>query len=181
MKNYTQWIFVTNNFIPIKIEKGDRRYTVFKSKKLKNGFTLITNIIKNIDKELEGFIYHLLNLEVKFTEVAAPLNNKAKKDIQNASQNTIDDFIEYIETENGIEDSIKILHYNMKDIVHKNNKILISTTIFYHFYIKFCSNNGIIHKFIKPNFTRYLGSIGYGNTMYKDEFNKSVRAIIIRK
>lgn len=181
MRNYTQWIFVTNNFIPLKIEKGDRRYSIFKSKKLKNGFNIIDKLLNNLDSELKAFIYFLNNLEVEFKEVATPLNNQAKQELTKASQNGIDDFIDYIENDNGIQDSCYSCNIKQEDILlHKNGDTLISIKDFYKFYCYFSNENGATFKYTRCNFVRYLNNIGYLNKVAKTELDRSIRCIVLK-
>ena len=113
--------------------------------------------------------------------ISCPLENQAKKDIIKYSQNTIEDFIDFIEQEKGLDSLFKELKYKSKDvIIVKDEEVLIETASFYRMYCFFCNDNGITHKFARTNFVRYLNSIGYKSKVYKTDFDKSKRGIILK-
>jgi phage/plasmid-associated DNA primase len=188
-RNYSQWIFVTNNIVPLKIEKGDRRYSVFKSKKLKDGFTIVGSLLKNKEEEVKGFIYYLMNIDVEYDYVASPLENQAKKDIIKYSQNTIDDFLEYAVEIGGLD----LLYDRLSDgpnyvgmerefnIHYHNDELLVNTAHLFNLYRAFCKDSGIKITFGRTGFTRYIKSLGYENKSFNNNKDKPYRVILFNK
>lgn len=84
-KNYVKTIFFSNNNIPIVIEEGDRRYAVFKSKKLKIGYDIRNEFYENntfFTDQVEGFCYFLNNYLIDSEQVVSePIMTKAKESI----------------------------------------------------------------------------------------------------
>lgn len=178
-RNYSQWIFVTNNKVPLKIERGDRRYSVFKSKKLKNGFKIIGDLIINHKEELEGFLYYLNNLELDYEEVATPLNNEAKRDIIKHSNTSIDDFLDYIKESGGFESIKNFVDDSVYAIRQQDKAISIDTSVLYKAYIVYCEKYKIIYRFSRTSFTRNLKSIGFESIFVRDK-DRTIRAILIK-
>ena len=94
--NVANFIFVTNNAYPVKIESGDRRYLVLKvSGKYKGNYDYFQNLIK-IRKE-EDFYPNLLTFFIKrnisdFLPAKIPMTD-AKQDIIRASLSVMEDWI----------------------------------------------------------------------------------------
>jgi len=159
-RNYSQWIFVSNNQVPLKIEQGDRRYTVFKSKKLMDGEELITNLLDNLDSELAGYLNYLFGLEVNFLEVGKPLHNKEKQDVIEASWNSIDEFYNTAKEVGGFDVLNK--QYETEEFfsnvlaIHKIKvgHAIISASL-HNLYKKFCEDAGY-KPFGRANFVREL-------------------------
>jgi len=161
IKNYSQWIFVTNNEMPLKIDKGDRRYTVFNSIKLKNGIDLINNIIDNHKEEIQGFLEYLLYLNINFMEVSIPIENEAKEIIQEISLSSVELFEKEVKLKGGIEGLyyhyIENYSYNFKfNIIENNNKKYVSIDNLYRLYLSYCENQGFKSRYNKVWFSRKL-------------------------
>lgn len=184
VRNYAHWIFVTNNPVPLKIEKGDRRYSVFKSKKLNNGRELIGNLLLNHEIEIKSFLRYLLDLEVTFMEVSEPLHNEAKTDIIKMSQNSVEEFLDFAEEVGGL-DKLNSMYQdnnyftNSLQLEIKNDNIFVRTEQLFKLYVKFCEDYGINMKFSRTGFTRQLKFLGYENTVQRID-NESVRVITLK-
>ena len=159
--NYSQWIFTSNNQVPLKVDPGDRRYTIFKSKKLVNGEELIGNLQKNLEKELQGYLNYLFNLEVEFIEVAKPLQNQEKQDLIEASYNSVDDFY-YLAKDTGGFDALNKLYasedsnyFNYIEIYETAKGYAVISSNLYNLYKNFCSDAGY-KPFGRANFIREL-------------------------
>ena len=178
VRNYSQWIFVTNNYIPLKIEKGDRRYNVFKSKKLKNGRELISNLIKNHDNQIKSFINHLLTLKVEYNEVDNPIENQAKIDLIKSSNNSIQDFIDWIIEDLGGFDKLHLQYDLNCELINQNDKIGVIHQQFYTMYCAYC-NDWVLNPVSKTYFTKTLKHQGF---RVKNEWlnGKSVRFLILK-
>jgi len=183
IQNYSQWIFVSNNQVPLKIEAGDRRYTIFKSKKLIDGFTLINGLIQNLDNELKGYLNYLLNLEVKFIEVSQPLDNKEKQDLIEASWNSVDDFFYHSKEVGGFDVLNKT--YMEEDDIYKNYFELHNLSVgvciisqnLYTLYKKFCDDAGY-KPFGRANFIRELRRFGFSPSVQRIE-EKTQRVVVL--
>jgi len=181
VRNYAQWVFTTNNHLPLKIEKGDRRYTVLKSKKLLNGFEIIGSLIENLEEELTNFVNHLLKIEIKYDDVAKPIENKAKSEIIKASWNSVEEFINSALDFGGFDKLENNLDENSRFFKVTNNSsgAFVSAPDFYTLYKMFCNDAG--HSpFNRANFTRQLSILGFenGNQRIND---KSSRVIYLKK
>jgi len=177
VKNYSQWIFVTNNDMPLKIDKDDRRYSIFKSKKLKDGFKLIKELLNDLDNQLEGFIYYLNNLDIEYEFVATPLMNDAKEDLIKLSQNSVEEFVEHIKEIGGIDSFSKEYNSNVS-FTDSPKGICVLTDVFYELYLKYCNRSGIKHIFTRRNFTSQLKKIGFIADVVKID-EKATRVILL--
>jgi len=175
VRNYSQWIFVTNNQVPLKIETGDRRYSVFKSKKLSNGRKLISDILDNYQTELNSFIYYLKTIKVNYKDVDSPIENEAKKELIKASYNSVQEFYDYIFNELGGIDKFNLAGLNIRLHSH-NDRTFIITNEFYLAYKAYCLDVGYKHS-SKTHFTRTLNQFGFKTSVEWMEKN-SVRVLI---
>jgi hypothetical protein len=64
--NVSNFIFVSNNFLPIKIENGDRRYVIFKtSHECKNNFEYFDGLYKMFITEFYYTLYnYFINIDL---------------------------------------------------------------------------------------------------------------------
>lgn len=165
-RNYAQWIFVTNNDLPLKIEKGDRRYSVFKSKKLVNGTELIDGLLHNLDEELNHFVYDLKTMKVNFKEVSHPLMNEAKEDIIKLSQNSVEEFVDYLKDIGGIDIFAKKYKFDPAQVLFSSSLgSTIPTNIFYELYVRYCYEGGITYKFTRRSFSIHLKKLGFKDSV----------------
>lgn len=172
-RNFSQWIFVSNNDMPLKIDKGDRRYTIFKSKKLTNGFELIGNLINNLQEELEGFVYYIKNLNIDYDYVSTPLMNEAKKDLIKLSQNSVEEFIDFIREIGGFDNYVMNVNFESTP-----KGLCLPTQVIYEIYCRFCVENGITHKFTRRNFTMQLKKAGLIDDIVRIN-EKTTRVILL--
>lgn len=163
-KNYTQWIYLSNNQIPVKIDKDDRRYTVVLSCKLENGFELVSNLLSNLEEELEGFVYYLKSLDPKFELVSQPLLNQARKDLIQAGGNSIDNFMNTILSDfNGVFEQLDNFYPNYSLDVYKEEDTglnYICTSQLYEIYKRFVFEEGYKSPTSKNVFSRNLSKYG---------------------
>lgn len=182
MQNYAHWIFTSNNQIPIKIEKGDRRFSVFKSKKLKDGVNFFLEFEKNINEELKVFVKYLKTIEVELKEVNYPYMNIAKKDIIEASLNSVELFLETAKEQGGLDVINKELdEYNETNsllyFITKKQFTYIKLDSLYKLYQRFCNYNGIKNQYGRNGFTSQLKHLNYNVSIIKDDFEKSHRVM----
>lgn len=157
-KNYAQWIFVTNNQVPLKIERGDRRYSVFQSKKLKDNKNVI-GLLDNQQEEISNFLSYLFNLDVDYEDVRHPLHNEAKEDIIKASYNSVEEMLDFMEELGGFDklgDYFGIHPF----LIPTNSGVVIISNDLYKVYNLFCLENGIKHTFGKNSFSRQIKAYG---------------------
>ena len=94
-QNVANFIFVTNNAYPVKIETGDRRYVVFQCNgKYKGQFAYFKQFVESFNKE---FYDNLLTYFVKYNLNGFEVRNipmtEAKQDLIEASKSPIDVWI----------------------------------------------------------------------------------------
>ena len=186
-RNYAQWIFVTNNDIPLKIDKDDRRYSVFKSKKLVNGYELIKNLDENLVEEIKYFMNYLLSLELNFDEVSQPLHNSAKDDLIKANYNSVEEFIE-LANETGGFDKLNSHYYKNDYLINLETHQLGESLCFvtdnlYKLYVRFCLDYGITYKFNRNNFSRQMKKYGFETTTARidDKVQRVLKVIKVNK
>lgn len=185
VKNYAQWIFVSNNQIPIKLGRKDRRYSVFNSKTLKNGFQIFLSLKQNQDEEVKGFVKYLLELSVMFDEVNAPFQNESRKDLIEASLNSVESFLESVIEAGGIDALNKEYHehdnlwHNYLTFITKPSGTYIRLDAFYNLYMKFCIEAGIRNKYGRNGFSSLLKHLGFKLSIIKDDDEKSARCMLL--
>lgn len=178
VRNYSQWIFVTNNQIPLKIERGDRRYSVFQSKKLLNGRNLIKSLIEKHDIEIRNFIHYLKTLEVNYDEIDSPIENEAKEDLIKASYNSVQEFYHYIIDDLGGIDKISE-NFNVDiNILNKLDKNFIITNDLFKVYCLYCQDVGYSPS-SKTHFTRTLKQFNLRSETQRIE-GKTQRVLVIQ-
>ncbi len=103
--NFFNIWFHSNNDVPLQIQGGDRRYTVFntKSKKLTEvsrelGYEHIRFFIDEIKKERDGFITDLMRLKYNMALATSPLSTEEKELIYEASMSKIEVMSDKIKT-----------------------------------------------------------------------------------
>lgn len=157
VRNYSQWIFVTNNQVPLKIDNGDRRYSVFKSKKLVNGRDLINKLLDNIESELKQFLQFLLFIPVNYSDVDQPIDNEAKKELIKSSYNSVQEFIEEAKDLGGLDKVAD--HYGvLLRTLNINGKVGFLSSELYSVYTFFCADVGYNRSskiFFSKNFSNH--------------------------
>lgn len=176
LRNYTHWIFFSNNHIPLKLDPDDTRYSIFFSKKLENGLNLINNLRKNLENELNAYVYYLLNLKVDFAKINVPFQNEERQKVIKAAFNNVQEFLSYSEDLGGFINLNELYKNNNMDYYDNQikpkldgkNKTYIETNNMYYLYKHFCIEAG--HKpFSRANFTREMNKFGYDNGVQRIE------------
>lgn len=178
IRNYCNFIFQTNNMLPLKMDADDRRYSVFKS-----SYKIDIQFVKVLEKEYNdkslnevgAFYNYLLKLEVKRDEVIKPLFTKAKKDILEASYNSVQEFMkEVLEDLQGDLTSYEFINAN-------SWCSFIPLKEFYLHYVNFSIQNGYKHYFSRSKFTREIKKHFNLDVEVQNLNGNSVRALIIRR
>lgn len=161
-KNYTHWIFCTNNDNPIKIDEDDRRYSVFYSKKLPQGFG--KQIRQNLEYELEEYISFLKSLDVIFDEVSEPIMTEAKKEVIELNKDSVERFREALQQYESLWHAYIDIFGSDQNYKLLNNfgdgRSYIPTDNFYLLYEKYCDKMKEFGKFNKLNFSKKLSNKG---------------------
>lgn len=182
IRNYTHWIFCTNSDNPIKIEEGDRRYSVFKSKKLRGGgqeaMKFVKALIDNKDHELPHFLAYLKNLDVDYFSVAQPLLTDAKEDIIELNRDSTERFFEFLKSHKDYTKAYLDLFKNDSElglISTGDGFDYIKSEAIYLFYIEWSKKYGERAVFNKQNFSKKLSKNNI-NTQLKRNGGKVLRA-----
>ena len=193
VRNYATYIFNSNNMIPLKLERNDRRYTVFKSKSLgkKKGFELYKELEKNSEKELTNFVSYLQSLNLDEEFIAAPYDNEARRDLIRFNQNSVEEFVSFSNEQGGFEKLNS--YYDRLDseegfvssstfltTIKKTDGIYVETKELYNLYLRFCRDFGYAKPHIRKSFTTSLKFMNYDNKLIKFD-NKVFRAIKIQE
>jgi hypothetical protein len=180
-KNYTHWIFCTNSDNPIKIETGDRRYSVFKSKKLMGGGTqarkFVKTLIENKEHEMPRFLEYLRTIEVDEFLISNPIETQAKLDIVELNNDSTVRFIDFLKEFNNYETAYLDVFKDQTElgvIDSGDGYRYIKSEAFYLFYLNWAKKYGERAIFAKQNFGRKITSYGLINTIKKHE-SKSIR------
>lgn len=163
IRNYTHWIFCTNSDNPIKIEEGDRRYSVFKSKKLKGGgkkaMEFVKSLVDNKEHELPHFLQYLKNLEVDYYKIAQPLMTLAKEDIIELNKDSVERFIEFLKGYESYTKAFIEVNGSQNDLglLNDGNGFeFIKSESFYLFYYNWSKKYGEKAVFNKQNFAKKI-------------------------
>lgn len=102
---YAMLLFTSNAALPLEIEHGDRRFTVFKSGKnlfLLNflGYGSAENLIEAIKAELEDFALYLLNYNVDVAKASFPMNTPEKEAMVGSTNDKFLNFYQALKTKN---------------------------------------------------------------------------------
>lgn len=94
VKNYTNFIFLTNRLDAVKIEEGDRRYNIAprQETKLEQAHPELLEQLDSIDVELHDFAGILKTYEVNARLVRTCVNNDAKTEMRHVSMSVFEDF-----------------------------------------------------------------------------------------
>ena len=161
-RNYTHWIFCTNNDNPLKIDEDDRRYNVFYSKKLRKGFG--TEIRINLDYELKEYISYLKSLVIDFTDVSEPIMTEAKKEVIELNKDSVEKFRESLQQYDSILTAyIDIFGHDSYFKIFNNfgdGHRYVSTENFFLLYQQYCDKMKERGKFNKQNFSKKLSNKG---------------------
>jgi predicted P-loop ATPase len=187
MRNYCHFIFTSNQQIPIKIEKNDRRFTVFKSNKLPNGVEFYQEFMKVYETEVRAFIEYLRSKEVRLSQVNYPYFNAAKKDIIDASLNSVESFVY---DANEIGGFLELNNYYGENYQHegfynllelsKGRENMLRLDSLHRLYQRWCVSNGIKHAYGRNGFTSMLKHMDYQITVAKDDQDRSVRVLKLK-
>lgn len=191
LPNYSHWLFTSNSQVPIHIERGDRRFTVFKSKTLQDGVAFFQEFLKVQESELISFVKHLYNLEVKLAEVNYPYINNERKDVIEASLNSVELFFEALEDNTApgecLSQGIMNLNSEYSDpgdwfnniifLPSAENKKYISLESLYNLYKKFSAHAGVKYVYGRNGFTSILRHLNFHVTVVKDDSGKSYRVM----
>lgn len=178
IRNYAHVIFSSNTLVPLKLDADDRRYSVFKSKKLPDGKGLYKEFEKNKEKEIAEFAAFLMQLEIDYDLIVEPYQNQARQDLIRFSQNSIEEFISEAFEMGGLdvmaqhlleEDHSKgllneSLHF---EVIEREGGLFVETSKIYKLYVKFCNDAGYQSKFSRNNFTKHLKFMGYEDARIK--------------
>lgn len=180
IKNYCNFIFQTNNMLPLRMDADDRRYSVFKSSN-----KIDIKIVKILEKqckdetfeEVKAFLYYLLTLEVNKDEVLRPIFTDAKKEILEASFNSVQEFMkELYEDLNG-----DLRNHNLICLNNSKTMSFIPLKEFYDKYVIFCFQNGYKHNFSRSKFTRELKK-HYGLDIDIQKYQgETTRVVVVRR
>ena len=182
VKNYSHWIFTSNNQMPLKIERGDRRFSVFSSKKLEEGVKIFLEFKSSVKDELEGFLYDLKTMEVQLNEVNYPFDNQTRKEVIDAGLNSVESFIESINDVGGIlnlhsDIGKSEVMTNSPSFIESGEIEYITLDSFYQLYKIFCRHVGFRNQYGRNGFTSMLKHLGFEIRVVKDIERKSYRAL----
>lgn len=184
LRNYTQWIFISNNHIPLKLDSDDTRYNIFFSSKLKNGTKLIGDLIKNLEGELNAYVYYLFHLKLDFDKINVPFENNEREKVIRASWNNIQEFLSYVEDMGGFKElnsnycKDNPSYTNILNYYQNNQKEFVLTQNLYNLYDEFCYEAGH-KKFSRAGFTRELNKLGYDNGIQRID-EKPLRVVYLK-
>jgi hypothetical protein len=94
-ENVNNFIFVSNNAYPVKIENSDRRYVVLKcNDKYRGNFEYFSKLMKRCDKEFyDNLLTYFMKLDLSTFNVRLIPQTEAKQDLIDASRSPLDVWI----------------------------------------------------------------------------------------
>lgn len=182
--NYAQFIFTSNARVPVGVERNDRRFSIFKSKKLHDGVLFFQEFVKIQDKELRSFLKYIREeVDVILGEVNYPYINQHRKEVIEASLNSVELFFESITDAGGIEELNKEYIENNDgwrlniQMIQNSKSTYYKIESMYKLYQRFSIYSGIKNIFGRNGFTAMLRHMNYTLTIIKDEDDKSIRVM----
>jgi len=132
IRNFTRWIFTTNNELPVHISSSDRRFVLFECKEKKpsnNYFKILSKAFKNKETQKMFFLY----LVKKYKKDYNWINERPKTDFYKRSiKSCIDNTFTFINN---------IIQHNEGE--EELNIVKINTKIFYDNYKKYCKESNL--------------------------------------
>lgn len=189
IKNYTHWIFCTNNDNPLKIDKDDRRYSVFYSERLKGcekeAYKFVIDLQQNLDYEMNNFYSYLMNYDSNEAIARDPIMSQAKKEIIELNKDSSERFIEYCnQFKNLFELWISLFEKGEVPIIEDQGQKYILTDKVYLLYEEYCELFKEKGRFAKQNFSKRMSSLNLKSSpkridsrvyrVYKEEDLKEV-------
>lgn len=178
-RNFTHWIFCTNNDNPLKIDKDDRRYSVFYSKRLKGSeeeaYKFVVDLQQNLDYELNNFYSYLVTYDCNEALARKPIMTESKKDIIELNKDTCERFLEYFKNFNSIEEcfsSLKTDNFTYSTEFIGGTEYIL-TDIFYLFYESYCSKFKERGIFNKQTFSKKMANLGISSEVKKPTYSKN--------
>jgi phage/plasmid-associated DNA primase len=190
--NYSRICIASNGMIPFKVEDSDRRFSVFKSKKIKNGQKIYADLMSNFEEEVTAFVSHLLSYEIDWAKANTPYENQQRKDIIKSSMNSCESFIydieqaekfkEFVDEYKGYcsSDGSSIIDTFSNGHIITENKDYMTSNAMYALYVEYCTFNGFGKKAYKNTLIQTLNSKGYESQRVR-ELGKQHRVIALNK
>jgi phage/plasmid-associated DNA primase len=171
--NFSRICIASNGINPFKMEAGDRRFSVFRSKKLKNGVGIYNNLMENLDLECQAFVNYMLNLNINWNNANKPYLNKQREEIIYSNMNSCEAFIKQFEDSETflffMEEYISALKKDNQNFVDKfsaeyfieDGLGYISASGLYAIYCEFCHQEGFLRPAGKNTLMITVYSRGY--------------------
>jgi hypothetical protein len=148
VENFSTIIITSNRFIPIQIDKDDRRWTVYKSKKLKDGDNIYHTLMDTFDSEIENFVKYLWSLKINQQLINKPLENDEKKTLKESCMSSVDAFLNYVslvgvDNLEGVFKGEYGFEADLQTKITKDTKEkYINYSDFYIYYKQYCNEEG---------------------------------------
>lgn len=187
VKNRLLWFFASNDPVaPVKLDRGDRRYTVFQNHREtpQEHLTMLQGCFDSRDKskatptflaEIAGLAHELLALEVDYRWVSMPYQNEARAGLIFASASAIEQFQQTVLEDHGLLDDLLDWCCDNDQHVLASQRAewdfgnAIAVAVLYRAFVAWCSRTGTkavrINKFGQalagnPKFARVRKRIG---------------------
>ena len=104
--NHANWLFFGNHQNMLRIEKTDRRFSVFEQDLKISPYTVhkisaeqltLENMSKDFQEELKSFGKFLFNLDVKYSEIEKPIETAIKKTMQSYGLSEVERFKDWVD------------------------------------------------------------------------------------
>lgn len=147
IKNYSHWLFFSDQEIPFEIEENDRRHTIFNCENPLD--TEISEALSPdlnpgyLEKELKDFVSYLKDMEVTFDEVKNLFLTDAKTKLIEVSRDSVDRFMEDLKNIKNIKEFCKVFEHPFAISQDKNFNSFILSRDLYNLYLHWCSKNSI--------------------------------------
>jgi hypothetical protein len=141
IENYSHWLFFTNEDNPFKIEKGDRRHTIFHQDNPIDAEVYI-NLVNN-PQEVINFMNYLLSMEISKDEVNGVMMTAEKEEMIFNSSSSSEKFVVEIKKYCTILEFLNANSFNYEfSTVEKTNEIILATGL-YKMYEQWCYSSGL--------------------------------------
>lgn len=179
--NFAHFLFFGNAENMMRIEKGDRRFSVFKQDlKLPKTISRALSPELNpgyLEKELDQLTQFLYELEVSFEEIERPLITEEKEEIMNYHKSDIDSFIDDMKEYSSLEHAVKNLTASPEEIryfkpffaLYENEEIL-------QFEKELLPNDVVFRLFLLNNKHKQINSTRQNNSFQKALTKKGLKS-----
>jgi hypothetical protein len=146
VRNMARYFFTTNNELPIKISKSDRRFVLFEcsaKKKAKKYYDVLKSYLTNSDA-LYSYYKHLMSIDLKGYDFSKrPITPFYTRSVQQCEEN----IYEFLQTL-----VLNDIEVDDNDVKLKDGTYMYRASLFYQLYVQFCIDRKYVNRLSHTSF-----------------------------